>query len=140
VALIFKGALLFALDRLKTHAYNRRHSSPPSDSIKPGELIRQVETREESMTKSELIEAVLKTKGLPEMSKKATGEVIDAVFTQLSKAIKKEKRFSYPGFGTFTVKRRKARKGRNPRTGEEIKIAATKTVSFKPAPQLKKIL
>lgn len=92
------------------------------------------------MTKSELINAVLKTKGLPEMTKKATGEVVDAVFANLAKAIKKEKRFVFPGFGTFTVRRRKARKGRNPRTGEEIKIAATKTVTFKPAPSLKKIL
>ncbi len=92
------------------------------------------------MTKAELINAILKTKGLPELTKKATGEIVDAVFANLSKAIKKEKRFVYPGFGTFTVRRRKARKGRNPRTGQEIKIAATKTVTFKPAPQLKKIL
>ncbi len=92
------------------------------------------------MTKAELINAIQKTKGLPELTKKATGEIVDAVFTQLTKAIKKEKRFVYPGFGTFTVRKRKARKGRNPRTGEEIKIAATKTVTFKPAPQLKKKL
>jgi DNA-binding protein HU-beta len=92
------------------------------------------------MTKAELISEILKTKGIPEMSKKATGEVVDAVFTTLSKAIKKEKRFVYPGFGTFSVRKRKARMGRNPRTGEKIKIAATKTVTFKPAPQFKKIL
>ena len=92
------------------------------------------------MTKAELINAILKTKGLPELTKKATGEIVDAVFANLAKAIKKEKRFVFPGFGTFTVRRRKARKGRNPRTGQEIKIAATKTVTFKPAPQLKKVL
>ncbi len=92
------------------------------------------------MTKAELINAVLKTKGLPDLSKRATGEIVDAVFVNLAKAIKKERRFVYPGFGTFTVRKRKARKGRNPRTGEEIKIDATKTVTFKPAPQLKKIL
>ncbi|MBT5633626.1 MAG: HU family DNA-binding protein, partial [Nitrospina sp.] len=56
------------------------------------------------------------------------------------KAIKKEKRFAYPSFGTFTVRSRKARKGRNPRTGEEIKIKASKTVGFKPAPTLKNSL
>ena len=92
------------------------------------------------MTKAELINEVLKTKGLPEMSKKATGEVVDAVFATLSKAIKKERRFVYPGFGTFSVRKHKARKGRNPRTGEEIKIGASKTVTFKPAPQFKKVL
>ena len=92
------------------------------------------------MTKAELINAILKTKGMPELTKKATGEIVDAVFENLAKAIRTEKRFVFPGFGTFTVRRRKARKGRNPRTGQEIKIAATKTVTFKPAPQLKKFL
>ncbi|MBN2497771.1 MAG: HU family DNA-binding protein [Deltaproteobacteria bacterium] len=90
------------------------------------------------MTKAELINEILKTKGLPELSKKATGEIVDAVFDHLGRAIKKSKRFMYPGFGTFTVRRRKARKGRNPRTGEVIRIAATKTVTFKPAPVFKK--
>ena len=56
----------------------------------------------------------------------------------LAKAIRKDKRFSLPGFGTFTVKRRAGRVGRNPQTGAEIKIAPTKTVGFKPAPELKK--
>lgn len=92
------------------------------------------------MTKADLINEVLKTKGLPELSKKATGEVLDAVFKVLSKTIKKEKRFSYPGFGTFTVRKRKARTGRNPQTGEKIKISASKTVTFKPAPGFKKVL
>jgi DNA-binding protein HU-beta len=92
------------------------------------------------MTKAELINSVLKTKGISGLTKKATGEIIDAIFANLIRAIKKEKRFAYPGFGTFTVRRRKARKGRNPRTGEEIKIAATRTVTFKPAPLLKKNL
>ena len=55
----------------------------------------------------------------------------------MHKAIKKDKRFSYPGFGTFTVKKRKARKGRNPKTGEIIDIAPTRTVAFKPAPNFK---
>ena len=54
--------------------------------------------------------------------------------------LKKEKRFAYPSFGTFTVRSRKARKGRNPQTGEEIKIKASKTVGFKPAPTLKSSL
>lgn len=92
------------------------------------------------MTKAELISAVLKTKGLPELSKRATSEIVDAVFHTMAKAIQVEQRFVFPKFGTFSVRKRKARKGRNPRTGEEIKIAATHTVTFKPAPQLKKSL
>jgi DNA-binding protein HU-beta len=92
------------------------------------------------LTKSELIEAVIKSCKNDELSKRLTTDVIDATFQAISKTIKKEKRFAYPGFGTFTVRSRKARKGRNPQTGEEIKIKASKTVGFKPAPTLKSSL
>ena len=92
------------------------------------------------MTKDELITSVIKSCKDPVLSKRLTGDVLDAVFENISKSIKKEKRFAYPGFGTFTVRSRKARKGRNPQTGEEIKIKASKTVGFKPAPTLKNSL
>ncbi|UCD84988.1 MAG: HU family DNA-binding protein [Deltaproteobacteria bacterium] len=91
------------------------------------------------MTKVELIDKVADTKGL-DLSKKAVGEVIDACFEAIAKAIRNEKRFSYPGFGTFTVRSRKARVGRNPQTGAEINIKASKTVGFKAAPGLKSSL
>ncbi|MBT4048216.1 MAG: HU family DNA-binding protein [Nitrospina sp.] len=84
-----------------------------------------------------MIEAVIKSCKNDELSKRLTTDVIDATFQAISKTIKKEKRFAYPGFGTFTVRSRKARKGRNPQTGEEIKIKASKTVGFKPSPTLK---
>lgn len=92
------------------------------------------------MTKDDLINSVIKSCKDPNLSKRLTGDVLDAVFENISKAIKKEKRFAYPSFGTFTVRNRKARKGRNPQTGEEIKIKASKTVGFKPAPTLKNSL
>ena len=88
------------------------------------------------MTKAELIEKVAGTKGL-DLSKAAVEKLIDAAFDSIAGAIKKEKRFSVPGFGTFTVRSRKARTGRNPQTGAEIRIKASKTVGFKPAPSLK---
>ncbi|MCB0218308.1 MAG: HU family DNA-binding protein [Chrysiogenetes bacterium] len=90
------------------------------------------------MTKAQLIESVAKNNS--GLSKRAIEGVVDAAFEEMAKAIKKEKRFSFPGFGTFTVRKRKARKGRNPQTGESIKIAASKTVGFKPSPTLKKSL
>jgi len=90
------------------------------------------------MTKGDLIESIQKSSN--GMSKKAAEEVVGAVFSTLSKTLKKEGRFAYPGFGVFTVKKRKARKGRNPKTGEAITIKASKTVGFRPAPSLKKIL
>jgi len=92
------------------------------------------------VTKDELITAIIKSCKDSNLSKRLTGDVLDAAFENMSKAIKKEKRFAYPGFGTFTVRSRKARKGRNPQTGEEIKIKASKTVGFKPAPTLKNSL
>lgn len=93
------------------------------------------------MTKAELIDNVWNHKYVTsDVTKKACGEVVDACFDVMSKSIKKEKRFSYPGFGTWTVRKRKARTGRNPRTGEPIKIKASKTVNFKPSTYLKGML
>jgi DNA-binding protein HU-beta len=89
------------------------------------------------MTKGDLVNAVAKS---AELSKKAAGEAVDATFESLARALKKDKRFQVPGFGTFTVRARKARKGRNPQTGAEIQIKASRTVGFKPAPDLKKTL
>jgi len=86
------------------------------------------------MTKQDLIEAVSKATGL---SKRGAAGAVDATITGIAKGIKKDKRLAISGFGTFTVRRRKSRTGRNPRTGEEITINATKTVGFKPAPALK---
>lgn len=92
------------------------------------------------MTKDDLISAVTKSVKDNSVSKRLAGDILDAAFDAIGKAIKKDKRFAYPGFGTFTVRTRKARKGRNPQTGEEIKIKASKTVGFKPAPALKNSL
>ena len=89
------------------------------------------------MTKSDLIDAVAKA---AKINKRAAGEAVDATFDNLSRALKKSKRFQVPGFGTFSVRSRKARKGRNPQTGAVIAIKASRTVGFKPAPTLKKAL
>ena len=91
------------------------------------------------MTKAELIEKVHKDAGAT-LSKKQVGDIVEATFAGASKAIKKDKRFGFPGFGTFTVKKRDARMGRNPQTGAQIKIGASKSVKFKAAPELKKSL
>ena len=92
------------------------------------------------MTKDQLIESVKKSCNGDDISKRLTGDMLDAAFESIQKTIKKNKRFSYPGFGTFLVRNRKARKGRNPQTGAEIQIRASKTVGFKPAPKLKNSL
>ncbi|HZA52859.1 MAG TPA: HU family DNA-binding protein [Candidatus Udaeobacter sp.] len=87
------------------------------------------------MTKGDLIDAVAKAANI---NKRVAGEAVDATFDNLSRALKKSKRFQVPGFGTFSVRSRKARKGRNPQTGAVITIKASRTVGFKPAPTLKK--
>jgi DNA-binding protein HU-beta len=87
------------------------------------------------MTKGDLIDAVAKD---AKISKRVAEEAVDATFEGISRAIKKSKRFQVPGFGTFTIRSRKARKGRNPQTGDVINIKASRTVGFKPAPTLKK--
>ncbi len=90
------------------------------------------------MTKADLIEKVQAVHA--DLSKRQVALVVDAVFENLAKGIRRDKRFSMPGFGTFVVKRRAGRVGRNPQTGAEIQIAPTKTVGFKPSPELKKTL
>ena len=92
------------------------------------------------MTKDELVTVVIKSCKGDDLSKRLVSDIIDATFENVGKSIKKDKRFSYPSFGTFTVRNRKARMGRNPQTGAEIKIKASKTVGFKPAPTLKSSL
>jgi DNA-binding protein HU-beta len=64
---------------------------------------------------------------------RAAGDLMDAIVKQL----KKDGKFTLPSFGTFTVRKTKARKGLNPRTGEAIKVKAGKTVRFKASPTLK---
>ena len=86
------------------------------------------------MTKADLIDAVHAAGHTN--SKKDAANLIQATMDALSEGIT-QGRFSYPGFGTWNVRQRAARQGRNPRTGEAITIPASKTVSFKAAPALK---
>ena len=90
------------------------------------------------MTKAELIDRITTQNKKRKVSKALVNEVVDSCFEIISKSVKKDGRFAYPNFGTWTVRRRKARKGRNPQTGSTINIPASKTVGFKPSPELKK--
>lgn len=80
------------------------------------------------MNKAELVDAIAKDTGL---SKADSQRALEAFTTTVAKALKKGGTVSLIGFGTFSVKKRAARTGRNPATGEEIKIKASKTPSFK---------
>jgi DNA-binding protein HU-beta len=90
------------------------------------------------MTKAELINKIATATKKRHVPKNTINTVIDHCFDILGKSIKKDGRFTYPNFGTWTVRRRKARKGRNPQTGTTINIPASRTIGFKPSPDFKK--
>ena len=87
------------------------------------------------MTKADLIEAMAKDAGI---TKAAAGAVLDSFVSGVTKTLKKKGgKVTLVGFGTFSKTRRKARKGRNPQTGETIKIKAANVVKFRAGKQLK---
>lgn len=86
------------------------------------------------MNKAELIESVA---GSANLSKADATRAVDAVIDNITSALKKGQQVSVVGFGTFSVKHRAARSGRNPRTGESIDIAASNVPGFKAGKALK---
>ncbi|EAR23350.1 HU family DNA-binding protein [Nitrococcus mobilis] len=86
------------------------------------------------MNKSELIEVVAQS---ADLSKAAASRAVDAFVTSVTDALKEGDQVTLVGFGTFAVRERAARTGRNPRTGESITIPASKTPGFKAGKALK---
>ena len=86
------------------------------------------------MNKAELIEAVAADANL---SKADAGRAVDAIVNSVSSALSKGEQVAVVGFGTFSVKHRAARAGRNPRTGETIQISASNVPGFKAGKALK---
>jgi DNA-binding protein HU-beta len=89
------------------------------------------------MTKAELVAEIAKKSKL---SKADAERAMNSFVDVAKKTLKKEGRLALAGFGSFVVSKRKARKGRNPRTGETIKIKASKVVRFKAGKALKEKL
>jgi len=86
------------------------------------------------MSKAFLAQVIQESVGTTAVAaNQAAGSVMDAIVREL----KKSGKFTLPSFGTFTVKKTKARKALNPRTGEPVKVKAGKTVRFKASPTLK---
>ncbi|HUG39701.1 MAG TPA: HU family DNA-binding protein [Longimicrobiales bacterium] len=90
------------------------------------------------MNKSELVQSLASK---TDMTKADAQRAIDALFNPkdgiVTRALKKGERIQITGFGTFETRQRKARTGRNPRTGKEIKIGPTRSPSFRPGKALK---
>ncbi|HYR55406.1 MAG TPA: HU family DNA-binding protein [Myxococcaceae bacterium] len=89
------------------------------------------------MTKAQLVERIAAE---ARMTKKSTSELLDNVFQNILNAVKTDARFSYPGFGTWLLRQRKARKIRNPQTNELMKLEPSRTIGFRPAKELKQRL
>ena len=86
------------------------------------------------MNKAELIDAIAES---AELSKASAARALDSAIESITKALKKGDTVTLVGFGTFSVRKRAARIGRNPRTGESIKIKASKVPGFKAGKALK---
>lgn len=89
------------------------------------------------MTKADLIEAMA---GDAKISKASAGRALDSLIKNVSKSLKRGGKVTLVGFGTFSVSKRKARLGRNPQTGETIKIKARKVAKFSAGKALKDAL
>ncbi|GFN30639.1 HU family DNA-binding protein [Paenibacillus xylaniclasticus] len=88
------------------------------------------------MNKTELIAKVAE---MTDLSKKDATKAVDAVFDAISDALQSGDKVQLVGFGNFEVRERQARKGRNPQTGDEIDIPASKMPAFKPGKSLKEL-
>ncbi|WP_285766887.1 HU family DNA-binding protein [Peribacillus sp. SI8-4] len=86
------------------------------------------------MNKTELVSSVAEQ---AELTKEDAKKVVDALFETITSTLAKEEKIQLVGFGTFEVRDRAARTGRNPQTGEEIQIAASKVPAFKAGKELK---
>lgn len=89
------------------------------------------------MTKAELIDSIATKTDLP----KGTAErIVNTIFDDITGALRNGDKVNISGFGTFQVANRKARTGRNPKTGEAIEISASRSAKFKPGKSLKDTL
>ncbi|TET66627.1 MAG: HU family DNA-binding protein [Candidatus Aminicenantes bacterium] len=86
------------------------------------------------MNKAELVEKVANQTGL---TKRTSREAVDAMISAITDSLGREEKVTLIGFGTFQVRERKARKGRNPQTGETIQIPAKKVPKFRPGKGLR---
>ncbi len=86
------------------------------------------------MTKADLVDTVADE---GELSKRQAGQIVDLILDEIKTALKKGDRVALTPFGSFVVRSRKAREGRNPKTGERIKIAARKVPAFVAGKSLK---
>jgi nucleoid DNA-binding protein len=89
------------------------------------------------MLKTEIAEAVAKD---AKLTKKASKEAVDSVFNEVAKSLARGEKVVFSGFGTFIIRSRRARRGRNPKTGQGMQLPSMKTVGFIASKSLKKMI
>lgn len=89
------------------------------------------------MTKADIVEQIYERVGF---SKKESAEIVEKVFEIMKDTLSEGEKVKISGFGNFVVREKNARKGRNPQTGEEIRLAARRVLTFKPSLVLKNVL
>ncbi|HBZ70217.1 MAG TPA: integration host factor subunit alpha [Deltaproteobacteria bacterium] len=89
------------------------------------------------MTKADIVEHIYEKVGF---SKKESAELVEKVFAIIKDTLAAGEKVKISGFGNFVVREKNARKGRNPQTGEEIRLAARRVLTFKPSLVLKNVL
>jgi integration host factor subunit alpha len=95
------------------------------------------EAKEAAMTKADLVESIYERVGF---SKKESAEIVELVFEIIKQTLEQGEKIKIAGFGNFVVREKKSRRGRNPQTGQEIRISARKVLTFKPSQVLKNTL
>ena len=89
----------------------------------------------DTMTKADIVEQVYTS--LDGFSKKESAEIVDVVFEKIKETLERGEKIKISGFGNFVVRQKDERTGRNPQTGQEIKIAPRRVLTFKPSQVLK---
>ena len=90
--------------------------------------------RKDGMTKADIVERVHRKVGL---SKKEINSIVESVFDIIKEMLQREDKIVISGFGKFSIRNKKARRGRNPQTGEDLEISARRILTFKSSPALR---
>jgi len=86
------------------------------------------------MTKVDIVEAIYEKVGF---SKKEVSKIVESIFDIIKESLQKEDKIKISGFGNFVVRKKRARRGRNPQTGDDIEISSRRILTFKPSQVLK---
>ena len=89
------------------------------------------------MTKADLVEEVV---GVCSLSKKDAEVIVNTVFSSITEALEKDDKIELRGFGSFRVRKRRSRQGRNPKTGDQVEVPEKRIPYFKPGKELKDLI